>query len=98
MKDFNVRDIRSIVEPRSAEKQKQKTPVEKGKFSETLESAVQQINAATNRSGIQANKVDSTSIKKEVSAATEQLAKMMQAEKDLRHLHQMITQKNQDKS
>lgn len=98
MKEINVRDLHAVVDPRRSEKQTHKPQPGGAGFSETLESVVTQMNQVGQREAVGAGKVDTSSIQEEVTAAQEEFAKLMQVERNLRELHQMLTRKSEDRS
>ncbi len=98
MKEINVRDLHAVVDPRRSERQAPKPQPGGRGFSETLESAVNQMNQVGQRGAVSTGKVDTFSIQEEVTAAQEEFAKLMQVERNLRELHQMLTRKSEDRS
>lgn len=104
MKDFNVgnitsRDIKSRELKNTAES-RQSDPSAKSKaagqeFIKTLESAVSQIQEASQGTRVAGSKADASAIKQEVNAANESYAKMMKAGQMVSQLyHNMNLQKN----
>ena len=97
MKDFNVRDIKNLVEPRQAGKTAPKTTVGNQEFIKTLESAVNQMQEAADGAKVTAEKVDASSIKKQVNAANENYAKIMKAGQLVSQLyHNLNSQKTEE--
>ena len=98
MKNINIGNIRPIAEPRPAEKPSRKGPASGLSFSETLETAVSQMNKATRTSGVDAQRIDTHSIQQEYTAANEQYVQLMRAKENLNQLHQMIINKSSERS
>lgn len=97
MKDFSIRDVKNLVEPRQADKQVNKTPGGNQEFIKTLETAVNQMHEAAEGGPNPAGKVDATSIKEQVSAANENYAKMMKAGQTVSQLYHNLNTGKPDK-
>lgn len=95
MKDINIRNIKPLAEPQRADKPAPKAPSGNEDFKKVFDSAMHQMQEATAGSHMPAEKVDAISIKKQVSAANENYAKVMKAGQSLSELfHHLNAQKN----
>ena len=100
MKDFNVGDIKnrdlSHVQARQTGKATPKKAQGSQEFIKTLESAVNQMQEASQSARVPGKKADASAIKQEVSNANENYVKMMKAGQLVSQLyHNMNSQKNE---
>ncbi len=97
MKEINLGNVKPVVEPRITDRPSRKVPAGSQQFSKALESAVSQMNEVAQSTGVKATRVNADSIREEYSAENERYAKLMQAGENLRQLHELLSQKPQDK-
>ncbi len=97
MKEINLGNVKPVVEPRTTDRPSRKAPAGSQQFSKALESAVSQMNEVAQSTGVKATRVNADSIREEYSAENERYAKLMQAGENLRQLHELLSQKPQDK-
>jgi len=99
MKDIKIHDLISPVDTQKTGKSgKKPTAGGQAEFSRTLESALSNLNAASSKEAAQAPRVDSSSLKEEVTASNEQFQQMMKAGEDLQKLYWTLTRKSDDRS
>ncbi len=97
MKEINLGNVKPVVEPSTTDRPSRKAQTGGQQFSRALESAVSKMNEVAQSTDVKAARKDTTSIREEHSAANERFTKLMQAGDNLRQLHELLSQKPQDK-
>jgi flagellar hook-basal body complex protein FliE len=99
MKDLKIGTVNPVAEPRTTQKPGRKEPASGANFNKTLEDALAHLNEATKTSGASAGKMDTSSIKAEITTHQVKFDEVMKAQQMISKLyHNIQSQKPEDRS